>query len=49
MKYFIHLFFKASQRGHIQVVSLLLNHPKCNLNDKDKNGLTALHWGEYLN
>ena len=31
------------------MVSLLISHPKCNLNDKDEDGWTALHFGEYLN
>ena len=28
---------------------MLINHPKCNINEKDKDGKTALHKGEYLN
>ena len=31
------------------MVSVLINHPKCNINEKDGLGSTALHWGEYLN
>ena len=31
------------------MVNLLINHPKCNLNEKDKDGRTALHFGEYFN
>ena len=43
------LLFKASQGGHDQGVYLLINHPKCNLNDKNIVGHTALHLGEFLN
>ena len=28
---------------------MLTNHPKCNLNEKDVDGHTSLHLGEYLN
>ena len=35
--------------GQDQVLSILTNHHKCNLNEKDGFGQTALHWGEYLN
>ena len=31
------------------MVSLLINHPRCNLNEKNEYGQTALHLGEYLN
>ena len=31
------------------MVHLLINHPQCNINEKDKDGSTALQWGEYLN
>ena len=31
------------------MVCLLINHPKFNsINEKDKDGETALHYGEYL-
>jgi len=44
------LLFKASSRGHEKVVHLLINHPTFNsLNEKDDDGQTALHVGEYLN
>ena len=43
------LLFKASERGHDKVVSLLINHPQCDLNEKDEDGRTALHFGEYSN
>ena len=43
------LLFKASIRGHDKVVSLLINHPKCSIKEKDINSETALHYGEYLN
>ena len=43
------LLFKASINGHDKVVSVLIKHPQCNINEKDKNGQTALHLGEYLN
>ena len=43
--------------GHDKVVHLLINHPQCNINEKDGFGRTALprfdrtalHDGEYLN
>ena len=31
------------------MIHLLINHPQCNINEKDKGGKTALHDGEYLN
>ena len=34
---------------HDKVVHLLMNHPQCNINEKDKDDQTALHKGEYLN
>ena len=43
------LLFKASEKGYDQVVSLLFKHPKCNLNEENEYGQTALHLGEYLN
>jgi len=44
------LLFKASEEGHYKVVHLLINHPTFNsINEKDKEGRTALQWGEYLN
>ena len=43
------LLFKALEEGRNQVVSLLIKHPKCNLNEENGWGQTALHLGEYLN
>ena len=31
------------------MVSLLINDPRCNLNEENKNGSTALHRGIYFN
>ena len=39
--------FKASYTGHDKVVHLVINYPKCNINEKDALGRTALHYGEY--
>ena len=42
--------FKACGEGHDQVVRLLINHSKFNsINEKNEDGQTALHWGEYFN
>jgi ankyrin repeat protein len=46
---FIFLLFKASESGHLEVVRLLINNERCNINEKDNDGRTALQWGEYLN
>jgi ankyrin repeat protein len=46
---FIFLLFKASKNGHLEVVRLLINNERCNINEKDNIGRTALHYGEYLN
>ena len=43
------LLFKASKEGHDKVVHLLINHPQCHINEKEEDGKTALHYGEYLN
>ena len=43
------LLVTASFNAHYKVVHLLINHPKCNINEKDKDDQTALHYGEYLN
>jgi hypothetical protein len=43
------LLFKASENGHLEVVSLLINNERCNINEKYNDGYTALHYGEYLN
>ena len=44
------LLLKAWRNGHDKVVELLINHPTFNsINEKDKDGATALHKGEYLN
>jgi len=46
--YFIlFLFYKASGQGHLEVVHLLINNERCNINEKDKVGKTALHSGEF--
>ena len=42
------ILFKASFSGHDKVVRLLINHPRCNLNEKDEFYQNALHLGEYL-
>ena len=31
------------------MVHLLINHPQCNINEKDKDDQTALHKGEFSN
>ncbi len=42
----IFLIFKASERGHHEVVSLLINNDKIDcINEKTENGYTALHFG----
>ncbi len=46
---FIFLLYKASILGHLEVVRLLINNERCNINEKDNYGYTALQWGEYLN
>ncbi len=46
---FIFLLFKASNRGHLEVVRLLINNERCNIDVKDNDGYTALQAGEYLN
>ena len=43
------LLSKASAEGHLEIVGLLINNERCNINEKDKNCFTALHYGEYLN
>ncbi len=43
---FYYLLFKASDQGHLEVVRLLINN-KCNINEKNKDGRTALSIGEY--
>jgi len=44
------LLFKASTEGYDNVVHLLINHPTFNsINERDKDGRTAIHNGEYLN
>ena len=45
--YFIFYYFKASGQGHLEVVHLLINNERCNINEKDKVGKTALHSGEF--
>ena len=39
--------FIASENGHTKVVELLLNK-NVSVNEKDNNGMTALHWGMLL-
>ena len=46
---FIFLLFKASESGHPEVVRLLINNERCNINEKDNDSYTALDYGEYLN
>ena len=45
--YFLILFslFKASFRGHLEIVSLLINNERCNINEKDVDGHAAFHLG----
>ena len=43
------LLLQASKTGHNEVVRLLIKNERCNINEKDKNGNTALHLGKYLN
>ena len=43
------MLFKASRLGHHEVVRLLINNERCNINEKDKSDQTALHSSEYLN
>jgi hypothetical protein len=35
--------------GHLEVVRLLINNERCNINEKDNDGYTALRLSEYLN
>jgi ankyrin repeat protein len=44
---FYYLLFKAIWRNHLEIVRLLINNERCNINEKDENGKTALHIGEY--
>ncbi len=44
---FYYLLFKASDQGHLEVVRLLINNERCNINEKVTDGYTALHYGEY--
>ena len=44
------LLLKASYTGHDKVVHLVINHPTFHsINEKDEDGRTALHYGEYIN
>jgi ankyrin repeat protein len=44
---FYYLLFKASYFEKLEVVRLLINNERCNINEKDKDGRTALSIGEY--
>jgi ankyrin repeat protein len=44
---FYYLLFKASGQGHLEVVRLLINNERCNINEKNEGGETALYIGEY--
>jgi hypothetical protein len=46
---FYYLLFKASGQENLEVVRLLINNERCNINEKVTDGYTALHLGEYLN
>ena len=41
--------YGALEAGHLEVIRLLINNERCNINEKDEDGQTALHKGEYLN
>ncbi len=44
---FYYLLFKASWEVHLEVVRLLIKNERCNINEKNENGKTALYIGEY--
>ena len=41
--------YEASEERHHEVIRLLINNERCNINEKDEDSQTALHKGEYLN
>ena len=47
-EFYLLLLFKAVHSGHHEVVRLLINNERYNINEKDGTfGQTALHRGEY--
>jgi hypothetical protein len=44
---FYYLLFKAIWRNHLEIVRLLINNERCNINEKVTDGYTALSIGEY--
>jgi len=46
---FYYLLFKALMRGRIEVGRLLINNERCNINENNVYGETALYIGEYWN
>ncbi len=44
---FYYLLFKASGQENLEVVRLLIKNERCNINEKNENGKTALSFGEY--
>ena len=37
------ILFQASLQGHREVVSLLINNERCDINEKEEDDQTALH------
>ena len=40
----MNILFDACKIGKLEIVKNLLNDRRLNINEKDKNGITAFHW-----